>query len=266
MESGSKDPSLSAIHHQIYRHLRKYGVFRRRVTRVAQNTRYDEGVKAGYVAFINAGLTAGKYKASDIVNIHETNVDFDLVSGSTLAGRGEKTIGCATTGSSSRCTVLLGVTMDGEKLPSYIIFKGANTPRSLIKKESNDVEARTKYGYHEGHFYTIQPKAWMEQYHMLDWVNCMWEQYTKGSRRDVRDTHLLMNEFSVHLVRSVCNSINKCGTEVEFIPGCYMVCLQILDKWVTTPFKGYLRDEFERWMMANGSRRKPMRAEVSRWI
>jgi hypothetical protein len=75
-----------------------------------------------------------------------------------------------------------------------------------------------------------------------------------------------MDEFSVHLMRSVCNSINKCGTGVEFIPGDYTGCLQILDKGVNKPFKGYLRDEFERWMMANGSRRKPMRVEVSQWI
>jgi hypothetical protein len=104
MDSGSKDLSLSAIRRRIYRHLRKYGVFRRHVTRVAQNTRYDEGVKAGYVAFVSAWLTVGKYKASDIVNIDEMNVDFDLVSGSTSAGRKEKKIGCATTGSSLRCT------------------------------------------------------------------------------------------------------------------------------------------------------------------
>jgi hypothetical protein len=45
-----------------------------------------------------------------------------------------------------------------------------------------------------------------------------------------------------------------------------MVCLKILDKRVNTPFKGYLRDEFERWMIANGSRRKPLWAEVAQWI
>jgi hypothetical protein len=102
MNRGSKGLYLSAIHRRIYRHLRKYDAVRLRVTRVEQNTRYDEGIKVGYVAFVNAGLTAGKYKASDIVNIDEMNVDFDLISGSTLAVRGEKTIGCATTGSSSR--------------------------------------------------------------------------------------------------------------------------------------------------------------------
>jgi hypothetical protein len=102
MESESKDLSLSAICRRIFRHLRKYGVVRRCVTRLAQNTRYDEGVKAGYVAFVNAGLKAGKYNASDIVSIEKMNVDFYLVSRSTLDGRGEKTIGCATMGSSSR--------------------------------------------------------------------------------------------------------------------------------------------------------------------
>jgi hypothetical protein len=55
-----------------------------------------------------------------------------------------------------------------------------------------------------------------------------------------------MDEFSIHLMRSVCNSINKCGTEVEYITRGYIGLLQILDKGVNTPFKWYLRDEFER--------------------
>jgi hypothetical protein len=62
-----------------------------------------------------------------VVNIGDTNVDFDLASGTTFAGRGKQTSGCATTGSSARCTVLLGVTLDGEKIPHFIIYKGANT-------------------------------------------------------------------------------------------------------------------------------------------
>jgi hypothetical protein len=53
---------------------------------------------------------------------------------------------------------------------------------------------------------------------------------------------------------------------VEFIPGCYTGCLKILDKWVNKPFKQYLREEFERWMMINGSRRRLMRAEVAQWV
>jgi hypothetical protein len=69
MDSGFKGLSLSTIHCQIYRHLRKYGGVHRHVTHVAQNTRYNEGVKAGCVDFV---------KASDIINIGETYVEFDL--------------------------------------------------------------------------------------------------------------------------------------------------------------------------------------------
>jgi hypothetical protein len=137
-------------------------------------------------------------------------------------------------GSSSRCTVLLGITMDGEKLPPYIIYKGKNTPQSLIKKEFKDVEARTKYGYPEVQFYTVQPKVWMDQDHIMDWVNYVWGPYAKGSHHYGKDTYILMDELSVHFMHFVCNSINKCGTEVEFIPGGYTGCLQILDKGVAT--------------------------------
>jgi hypothetical protein len=134
MDSGVKDLSRSAILHRIYRNLCKDGTTRNIVTRVAHNTRYDAGAKAGYVAFVNTVLKVGNYKASDIVNVDETNIDFDLVSRSTLTGYGERTSDFATTGCSSRCTVLLVVAMDGEKLPPYNIFKGANTPQSQIKK------------------------------------------------------------------------------------------------------------------------------------
>jgi hypothetical protein len=158
IDRGVKDLSLDAIHRQIYLHLRKYGIFHRRVTRLAHDTRYDEGVTAGYVDFVNAGLKGGKYKASEIVNIDETNIDFDLVMGSTLAGRGEETIGFTTAGRSSGCTVLLGVTLDMEKLRPYIIYKGANTPRSQIKKELKDVEARAKYGYPRDSYILSNPR------------------------------------------------------------------------------------------------------------
>jgi hypothetical protein len=116
---------------------------------VDQKNPHDMTVNAGYVAFVNEGAKAGNYRACDIVNIDETNIDFDLASEVTLDGRGERTIGCSSTGSSKICTVLLGVTMDGEKVTPLIIFKGANTPRSKIMKEFDSVEIRGKFGYPE---------------------------------------------------------------------------------------------------------------------
>jgi hypothetical protein len=155
LDPGPRNVTVPALRRRINRHLIKFGVVRQRVTRVAQNTRHDMTVKAGYVAFVNEGIKAGKYRACDIVNIDKTNIDFDLVSGTTLAGRGDPTVACATTGSSNRCTVMLGVTMDGEKLPPFVIFKGANTSHSKIMKEFDSVESRSKFGYPKGMFYTV---------------------------------------------------------------------------------------------------------------
>ena len=44
--------------------------------------------------------------------------------GCTLAEKGDKTVSLKTTGTSMRCTVLLGVTINGEKLTPLVVFKG----------------------------------------------------------------------------------------------------------------------------------------------
>jgi hypothetical protein len=141
---------LGAIRRRIWRHIKKHGVVRRRVTHVAQNTRYEQSVIQCWVSYVNRSIKIGNYKACDVVNIDETNIDFDLASGTTLAGCGERTIGSATTGPSARCTVLCGVAMDGEKLLPFLIYKGENTSHSFIKREWKDLKARQNVGYPEG--------------------------------------------------------------------------------------------------------------------
>ena len=44
--------------------------------------------------------------------------------GLTLAEKVDKTVSLKTTGTSMRCTVLLRVTMNGEKLTPLVVFKG----------------------------------------------------------------------------------------------------------------------------------------------
>jgi hypothetical protein len=141
---------LAAMRHHMWRHFKKHGAVRRRMMHVAKNIRYKQIGIQGWVSYVNQYIKIGNYKSCDVFNIHETNIDFDLVSRMTLAGRDERKIGCATTGPSARCTVFIGVTMDGEKLPPFIIYKGARIPHSLIKHEWKDLEVREKYGYPEG--------------------------------------------------------------------------------------------------------------------
>jgi hypothetical protein len=106
--------SVRSVRCRVYRHLVKEGVVRRRVTRVAHNTRYDQNVKNAYVSYLNYNIKIGRYRPEDIVSMDETNFYLDQEAVETLANRGYITIGQAVTRSANRCTVLLAVTMSGK--------------------------------------------------------------------------------------------------------------------------------------------------------
>jgi hypothetical protein len=57
----------------------------------------------------------------------------------------------------------------------------------------------------------------------------------------------------VHLIGSVNNRIKNLGIEVDIISCGYTGLVQVLEKGVSKPFKGYLREQFEEWMCTNGS-------------
>jgi hypothetical protein len=109
-----KDLSVRSDRRRVYQHLVKQGVVRRRVTRVAQNTRYDQNVKNAFTSNINEQIKIGRYSPEDIISMDNTNFDFDQEAGYTLANRGDRTIGRAVTGSANRRTVLFAVTMSGK--------------------------------------------------------------------------------------------------------------------------------------------------------
>jgi hypothetical protein len=79
------DLSVRSIRRRLRRHLVKLGVVKSRVTRVAQNTRYDLTVKQEYVKYINEQIKIGLYRPQDIVSIDENNFDFDQASREMLA-------------------------------------------------------------------------------------------------------------------------------------------------------------------------------------
>jgi hypothetical protein len=64
-----------------------------------------------------------KLPNSMIINMDETNVDFDQPSSLTLANRGGRTVSVTVTGSSYGCIALLAVTMSVEELPAFVAFK-----------------------------------------------------------------------------------------------------------------------------------------------
>ena len=102
--------------------------------------------------------------------VDETNIYFDMVGGLTLADRGAKTISLCTNGSSMRCSVLLGVSMSGEKLaPALVVFRGA--PHARIQREFNNQQ----FDYPPHMVYcSCQTKAWVDKLVFSFWIRDIW--------------------------------------------------------------------------------------------
>jgi hypothetical protein len=118
----------------------------------------------------------------------------------TLAGRGTIMIGCAITGLSAISIVLLGVTIDGEKIRMFSIYKGGNTAHLKIKLGWKDRVTKEKYGYPDGQMHTVQTKAWLDETGMLDWGI---QNLSTVPCRVCCCNCLFRDQFPVHLMGSV---------------------------------------------------------------
>jgi transposase-like protein len=234
-------------------------IVRRRTTHAAQNHVYNQEVMADWVGYINREIEISKYSADVIVNMDETNVDFDMSSNYTLEEKGAETVNVRKTGSSERCTILLAVTASGEKLKPFVIFKGVPGARSRIVQEFNN----PAFDYPQNMVYTVQQKAWNDTTTMMQWLELVWFPFC---REKGRATYLIYDEFSVHLKREVLNATQRHGTQVDIIPGGYTGALQVLDKGVNKPFKDKLRQQHLQWLVDNNNNAKPKRHDVAKWV
>jgi hypothetical protein len=74
-----------------------------------------------FLTYVQQQIVPGKYGANIVLNLDETNIDFDETSGKTLAEIGTRSVSGKINGHSGRATVVLCVTMSGDKLPAFVI-------------------------------------------------------------------------------------------------------------------------------------------------
>ena len=159
---------------------------------------------------------------------------------------------------SNRATVLLGVSLTGDKLPPFIIFKGKPGPTGRICREFRNVALN----YPKTIEYQVQVKAWMDEITFLDWIERVWRPWCETK---VGMTYLILDEFSAHMTRRVQDALADCNTFVDFIIGGYTSKLQTCDVGINKPFKGFMRQQFEAFMV-NNAEVKPNRVDMSNWI
>lgn len=260
------DGSFNKAHQRVRRFTHRSGLSHRRRTHIAQNTRHSTDVIEDFVNLFNHRVRhVMRVPAGAVVNMDETNVDFDMPSTVTLARRGQRTVSVKGTGSSNRATVLLAVTQDGEKLPPFIIYKAKRGARVYKEVTSGDLSAK---GFPPGVVMDVQANAWNDECLMLEWIKRVWRPWLQSN--GMTQSVLNMDSFKAHTVRSVLTELARCGTHVSLVPEGYTSKLQVLDVGINRPFKVNVATAYRNFLVRSVHNTektpKPSRQEVAAWV
>jgi hypothetical protein len=220
----------------------------------AQNIHFEQPIIDDFTHYINWQIVIGRYSADLILNMDETNVDFDPSPSTTLSRIGERSVNAHIKGNSGQCTAILGCTMSGIKLPAMIIWQGV--PNGRIARE-----VLGQLFAHDNMKHTVQVRGWMDLYMYQLWVREVLVPYLNGQYG-----YLLQDQFSVHMKERNIVTTQRAGVEVDFIPAGYTACLQVLDKGVNKPFKQFIRDHSISWLQQAPQGAKPSGLNVTNWI
>ena len=73
-------------------------------------------------------------------------------------------------------------------------------------------------------------------------------------------------KFFSFLMSSCCNQIKDCGIDIDYDIGGYTEKLQVMDVGVNKPFRGYIQQEYQKFMVGNVENTKVCREDVVQWI
>ena len=105
--------------------------------------------------------------------------------------------------------------------------------------------------YPQGMIYACQDNAWMDERVMLMWVEMVLKPYV-DTALDNMVPILFLDSYHCHMMNSVVNAIQYLGVEVKHIPGgCTSLC-QPVDIGINKPFKAFLCEAWEKWMIDEG--------------
>ncbi|RHZ01041.1 hypothetical protein DYB35_012360 [Aphanomyces astaci] len=166
------------------------------------------------------------YAASEIMNVDETAVYYDMPPGKIWAEIGKSSKVDKKQKHSDRITAVLTCRADGSKLPILFIVHGV--PGGTI----DEVELDT---YPEEHYYSVQESAWVDSRVWKAYLEIL-PPYIEGP------TVIVADNFDAHVTQESANVIaGDLHSVLEPLPAnCTSVC-QPLDVGVMGPFKKLLR-------------------------
>lgn len=178
----------------------------------------------------------GVYRDSEIYNMDETAVYYDMPPGKIWALKGGSSKVRKAQKHSARLTAVLTVRADGKKLPLFFIVRG---------KPGGPIERSELPKYPKGHFYAVQDNAWMDER--------VWETYVKTCLAPEMEgpSVLLLDNFEAH-ISDVGQAlvVEEACCAVAPVPANATAVCQPLDVGLMGPLKVGLRTN---WLKENST-------------
>jgi hypothetical protein len=214
-------------------------VLRSETTKLSQVMPLDEkSSQEFFLKLYKMTLTYYKIRSpSQIINMDETSVAYDMPRGKTLEKKGTKDVTIRTLGQEKNCiTAVLTVSASGEKLPPFVIIEGQNKEHKVpshIGIPNGMIVKAQKNAFNS----IILMKLWIETV-LKPWLNL------KGNVK----TLLILDQVSLHLNEDIRFELSVLNVETLYIPAGCTPFLQPLDITVNRSFKAKLRANWDTWM------------------
>lgn len=250
----SSNPDFKASDGWLQKFKRRFGLSTRQRTSIGQKLPDDSKEKLmSFHKFVLSLRRQHEYPLSDIFNMDETPLRFDMPETRTLSFAGEKTVHIKTTGAEKRgFTCVLTVAADGSKVKPLVIFKGKRDP----KVATDHVKV------------TVQEKGWIDESGCLNWIRDSFPKRKNNSRR-----LLVWDSCRVHLTDAVKKELRKRNIDAAVIPGGMTPVLQPLDVGINKPLKDSMKQFWNEWMISGkaeltkgGKRRPPSKELLVDWL
>ena len=238
--------------------MKRWDLCVRQRTHIAQKLPSDVEEKVqSFHRFVIGERKQMNYEMSQIGNMDETPMFFDMPGNRTVDFKGSTSINVKTSGGEkSHFTVVLSCLADGTKLRPLIVFKRKTMPKEKIPSEV---------------IVMVQQKGWVDENILLQWLEKVW--FKRPGALLKPDSLLVWDMFRAHLLDSVKRKLKENKTRQAVIPGGTTSILQPLDVCLNKPFKSNMRELWNNWMLNGdkeltkaGNLKRPDIGTVCTWV
>ena len=146
-----------------------------------------------------------------------------------------------------RCSVLLGITADGDRLPPLVIFK-AKENKTVYKKLQSNINVKNHLIYVE-----CNNNAWCTESIMKKWFDNIWIPYINKNKYAIDGYgYFIMDKATAHWTEEILTNYKTDKSFISFIPAGLTRYFQPLDVSVNKPFKTALKQKYINYCIEEG--------------